>query len=77
MNTYLIVLIVFSSIGVSIQHTHGYTEIDDMDTWQRYPNYNYPLIYNRHYTDYHKRGLRNMRMGKRSIYEHMKSISNQ
>ncbi|TNN18698.1 hypothetical protein EWB00_009941 [Schistosoma japonicum] len=77
MNAYLIVLIVFSSIGVHIQHTLGYTEIDDMNTWQRYPNYDYPMVYNRQLPDYHKRGLRNMRMGKRSMYEHMKSISNQ
>lgn len=32
------------------------------------------MAYTRRYPDYHKRGLRNMRMGKRSIYEHMKSI---
>ncbi|CAH8558720.1 unnamed protein product [Schistosoma guineensis] len=74
MNTYMVLMFILTIISVHFQNTIGFTEVDDYDTWQRYPNYDYQMAYTRRYPDYHKRGLRNMRMGKRSIYEHMKSI---
>ncbi|CAH8571230.1 unnamed protein product [Schistosoma haematobium] len=74
MNTYMVLMFILTIISVHFQNTIGFTEVDDYDTWQRYPNYDYQMAYTRRYPDYHKRGLRNMRMGKRSIYERMKSI---
>ncbi|CAI2729539.1 unnamed protein product [Schistosoma spindalis] len=74
MNTSMVLMFILTIISVHIQNTISFTEVDDFDAWQRYPNYDYQIAYARRYPDYHKRGLRNMRMGKRSIYERIKSI---
>ncbi|CAH8577235.1 unnamed protein product [Schistosoma rodhaini] len=74
MNTYVVLMFILTIISIHFQYTISYTELDDLDPWQKYPNYDYPINYIRRYSDYHKRGLRNMRMGKRSMYERIKSI---
>ncbi|CAH8540928.1 unnamed protein product [Heterobilharzia americana] len=73
MNTYLLIFVMLAVIGVQLPNTFGYTETDELEAWPKYQGYGYPAAYER-YVDYRKRGLRNMRMGKRSAYQPMKSV---
>nr|CAH8853042.1 unnamed protein product [Trichobilharzia regenti] len=74
MNTYLLLFVAFAFLAVQLPSTLGYSDTDELDAFQDYPSFGYPPVYNR-YAEYRKRGIRNMRMGKRSEYHPMKAIS--
>ncbi|CAH8509740.1 unnamed protein product [Schistosoma turkestanicum] len=90
MNTYSLLVLICTIITIHLQTTTTFgrhTElVDDTDLWQKYSNdydyydnnnNNYPMNYAKQLSAYqhqNKRGLRNMRMGKRSLmYAHHKN----
>ncbi|CAH8857867.1 unnamed protein product [Trichobilharzia szidati] len=74
MNTYLLLFVAFAILAVQLPSTLGYSEADELDAFPEYQTYGYPSAYNR-FAEYRKRGIRNMRMGKRSEYHPVKAIS--